>query len=421
MAKSVARLSPMLVKSIKEPGYYCDGAGLYLQVSASLSKSWVLRYTVDGKKREMGLGAVTTVALADAREKARQWRLTLLDGQDPIEARRAKDRDKKLATAKQRTFDQCAAEYLTSHGSKWKNAKHAQQWENTLKVHASPIFGAALVADVDKALILRAVEPIWTSKTETATRLLQRVRTVLEWSASMDYRPSIDSGLWSEIRRVLPSAAAIKKQTSEHFAACPYREVFSAIATVKASTAAATTARLLEFVILTACRSGEGRGMTWGEVDLDGQRWTIPAARMKAGREHRIPLSDRAIELLLAERTAQGYINGKPPVDALVFPSVRGKVPSDMILTMLLRRLNIPYTAHGFRSTFRDWCAEQTNYPREICEAALAHSVRDQTEEAYFRSDMFEKRRELMQTWATYCTTEPVDSAQVIPILKNRA
>ncbi|UIN23497.1 tyrosine-type recombinase/integrase [Herbaspirillum frisingense] len=376
----------------KEPGYYCDGDGLYLQVSKSGSKSWVLRYRLNGKSREMGLGSLTVFSLAEARERCRMYRQMLVDGVDPISSRQAAREQNIQATANRRTFAECALEYQRLHADGWKNVKHANQWINTLTMYAFPVFGKKDVSLVNKADVLKVLEPIWAVKTETASRVRQRIRAVLDWSAARDYRVNHDPHLWEQINRALPSVKALKK--TSHFASCPYAQIASVIQNLQTATASPQLKGALEFIILTAARSGEVRGAVWAEIDFAMKRWTIPAERMKSAREHRVPLSTRAIAILEAQKERS---NGD-----LIFPSDKGKAFSDMAFTMLVRRLNYDFTVHGFRSTFRDWSAEQTAFPREVCEAALAHVTKDATEAAYFRSDLFEKRRQLMDAWATY-------------------
>jgi integrase len=350
----------------------------------------------------MGIGSIVTYSLAEARDQARKCRQQLDAGIDPIEHRNNERAQLKLATSQRRTFAQCAVEYHRLHADGWKNAKHADQWINTLTTYAYPIFGDRDVSDVSKADVLSALEPIWTSKPETASRVRQRIRAVLDWAAARDYRQGHDPHLWDQISRALPKTKDIKK--SSHFAACKYMDIAAAIESVAAANVGDSVKAAMEFIILTACRSGEARGATWAEIDLVDAKWVIPAGRMKAGKEHRVPLSPRIIEIL---KTQQGRHA------ELVFPSDKGKPYSDMTFTMALRRLGLEFTVHGFRSTFRDWAAEQTAYPREVCEAALAHvSSKDATEAAYFRSDLFEKRREMMVAWATFCATRREESPQ---------
>jgi integrase len=417
--RQTERLTAVAVNAKKERGYYADGNGLYLQVGKphevdgkrkTGSKSWVFRFTLHGKAREMGLGSITTYSLAEARDQARKCRQQLDAGIDPINSRDNERAQLKLITAQRRTFSQCAAEYHRLHADGWKNAKHADQWINTLTTYAYPIFGERDVSDVSKADVLRALEPIWATKPETASRVRQRIRAVLDWAAARDYRHSHDPHLWDQISRALPKTKDIKK--TSHFAACPYTKVNATLASIADTNVGHGVKAAIEFIILTACRSGEARDATWAEIDFEEAKWVIPAARMKAGKEHRVPLSTRAIEVLKTQRGRH---------EELIFPSDKGKPYSDMTFTMALRRLGHEFTVHGFRSTFRDWAAEQTAYPREVCEAALAHvSGKDATEAAYFRSDLFEKRREMMEEWAIYCATqreEPARDAATSPRL----
>lgn len=391
------RLSAVGIKAKNEPGYYADGDGLYLQVSASGSKSWILRFMLNKRSRDMGLGSTSTYTLAEAREKARKYRQMLDDGIDPIEHRKTEREANLIVTAQRRTFEECAHEYQKLHAGGWKNIKHASQWVNTLSTYAFPEFGKKDVSDVSKADILRAIEPIWATKPETASRVRQRIRAVLDWSAARDYRRGHDPHLWDQISRSLPKTKDMKK--ANHHAACPYAGIYSALQSINNSNAGNTVKHAFEFLILTAARSGEMRGAAWSEIDMENKRWTIPGERMKAGKEHRVPLSPRALAIIEAQRGIDSV---------LIFANDKGKQYSDMTFTMALRRLGHEFTVHGFRSTFRDWSAEQTAFPREVCEAALAHAGKDATEAAYFRSDLFEKRRQLMETWATYCATPKI-------------
>jgi integrase len=404
------RLSAVTVNKEKSPGYYPDGAGLYLQISESGSKSWVLRFMLNKRAREMGLGSLSDRTLAEARERAKEYRQLVDQGIDPIEYRKLERERNIQASMQRKTFEQCAIEYRDLHASGWKNAKHAAQWINTLTAYAFPIFGKKDISSVNKADILKALEPIWTSKPETASRVRQRIRAVLDWAAARDYRTGHDPQIWDQVSRSLPKTKDIKKVT--HFEACPYPMVYSALQSIAHSGASDTVKFAILFTVLTAARSGEVRGAAWSEIDFHGKRWVIPAERMKAGKEHRIPLSDRALEILRIMKKVTGKSD-------LVFPSDKNKQYSDMTFTMLIRRLGHTFTIHGFRSTFRDWAAEQTAFPREVCEAALAHSTKDDTEAAYFRSDLFEKRRQLMEAWATYCAMEK-PASEVVLINKGR-
>ena len=410
MARKVERLDALTVKRLEKPGYHADGAGLYLQVSPTGSKSWVLRYALAGKEREMGLGSYTTFTLAEARQRAKAQRKRLADGIDPIEAKRASDLAQRLADANVITFDTAAAKFIKANASGWRNAKHGDQWRNTLETYASPIIGDVPVAGVSTAMVLRILTPIWETKTETATRVRGRIEKVLDWAKVQGYRTGDNPAAWrGHLSEALPKPS--KVATIDHHAALPYLDVGAFMQVLRDKPGMA--ARALEFVILTACRTGEAIGATWGEIDLDAEIWTIPAARMKAGREHRVPLSDAAVKLLRD-------VNPGSPSEP-VFAGPKGKPLSNMACLALLRRMGRDrITAHGFRSTFRDWCAEQTNYPRDVAEMALAHSIADKTEAAYRRGDLLEKRRALMSEWAAYCAAARVPGA-VVPIRKNAA
>jgi len=406
MARLIDKLTPLGVSKATKPGYYGDGAGLWLQVSATGSKSWIFRFTLAGKQREMGLGPVHTVSLADARAKAKECRLILLEGKDPLETRKATKLVEALERAKMMTFDQCAAAYIAAHRSGWKNPKHASQWENTLATYASPVIGKMPVALVDTALVVKVLSPIWQTKTETATRLRGRIESVLDWATVSKYRQGDNPARWrGHLDNLLADPGRSKR--TEHHAALPWQEVGAFMAALRKQEGIA--AKAVELAILTACRSGEVRLAAWAEFDLDAALWVIPAERMKAKREHRVPLSAAALALL----------RSLPRGGDLVFPGVKsGKPLSDMSLTAVLRRMNRgDITVHGFRSTFRDWCAESVanSFPREVCEHALAHSLPDKVEAAYRRGDLIEKRTLLMQAWADYCNTIPT-AAAVTPI-----
>lgn len=399
----------MAVSRAKEAGYYGDGAGLYLQVSKSGTKSWIFRYTLAKKQREMGLGPLHTVTLAQAREKAKACRASLLEGVDPLEVRNAAKLDAALERAKTVTFDHCAEQYIAAHRGSWKNAKHAAQWESTIGTYASPIIGNLPVAEVDTSLVVKVLQQIWQTKTETATRLRSRIENILDWATVSKFRTGENPARW---RGHLDNLLADPNKVSrvEHHAALPWQEVGAFMADLRQREGVA--ARAVEFTILTAGRSGEVRGARWDEIDLDGAVWTVPAARMKAGREHRVPLSTSALALLKA----------MPDVGDYVFPGQRhASMLSDMSLTAVLRRMGrSDITVHGFRSTFRDWCAESVgnSFPREVCEHALAHSLPDKVEAAYRRGDLIEKRKVLMQVWADYCSKQPV-VADVMPFRRD--
>lgn len=379
----------------RTPGYYGDGAGLYLQVSSSGTKSWIFRYTIAKKQREMGLGALHTVSLSEAREKAKSCRATLLDGVDPLDERDAAKLGAALERAKTVTFDHCASEYIAAHRGSWKNRKHEVQWTNSLRNYASPVIGILPVALIDTALVMKVLQPIWQTKTETATRVRSRIENILDWATVSKFRVGENPARWKgHLENLLADPGKVAKV--EHYAALPWEEIGDFM--VKLRKCGGTAARALEFAILTAGRSGEIRGALWSEIDLDAAVWTVPKERMKGNREHRVPLSSAAMALLKA----------MPSVGDYVFQGQRkGSVLSDMSLTAVLRRMGrSDVTVHGFRSTFRDWCAESVgnSFPREVCEHALAHSLPDKVEAAYRRGDLIERRKVLMQVWADYCS-----------------
>ena len=408
MARQIHRLTSDFVAAVAQPGRYPDGGGLYLQVGPTGSKSWLLRYMSAGKSREMGLGPLSTVTLAEARKRAKQHKLKLLDGIDPIAEREAKRRAEKLKAALATTFDECAEAYIKAHQGGWRNAKHAEQWRSTLAVYASPVFGSLPVQAVDTAQVMKALEPIWVEKTETANRVRGRIEKVLDWAKVRGYRDGENPARWrGHLDKLLPARRKVQKV--EHFAALPYAEMGEFMRALRAQEGNATLA--LELVILTACRTSEVVNARWAEFDLEGKVWTIPGERMKSGREHRVPLSDAAVAVL---RTMQARAEG----DYVFAGGKTNKPLSSMAMLVLLKRMGRgDLTVHGFRSTFRDWAAEMTNFPREVAEMALAHAVKDQTEAAYRRGDLFEKRRKLMQAWAEYCGRE---GAKVTPISAGR-
>ena len=398
MARLIEKLTPLGVSKKQTPGHYGDGGGLWLQISKFKSKNWVFRYTLHGTRREMGLGATHTVSLAEARQKAKECRLTLLDGKDPIEVRETTTLAEALRRAKMMTFDQCAAAYIETHRSSWKNAKHISQWENTIQVYASPVIGKLPVTSVDTDLVVKILNPIWQTKTETATRLRGRIESVLDWATTSKFRQGDNPARWrGHLENLLSNPNKVAKV--KHHPALPWQELGKFMVDLREREGVA--ARAVELAILTATRSGEVRNATWAEFDAGV--WVIPAARMKMGREHRIPLPTAAVELL----------EKMPRLGDLVFPGTKKDKPlSDMSLTAVLRRMERnDITVHGFRSSFRDWCSESVanSFPREVCEHALAHSLPDKIEAAYRRGDLIEKRALLMQAWSDYCATiQPV-------------
>lgn len=404
------QLTDLAVRGKKEPGYYLDGRGLYLQVARGGSRSWLLRYTMRGKTREMGLGSLQDFGVARARERAQQARLLLAEGIDPIDHRAAQLSERVAAEALLEqasvTFEACAREYHVAHAGNWKNAKHASQWINTMTQYVFPKFGSLPVKAVGKPEILKAIAPLWNTKAETASRLLQRIRTAINYGAAKDYCPGLDSEFWNQVKLALGANDRARKV--EHHASCPYPQVGALLHKVWASSATPMVKLAFEFIVLTGARSGEVRGALWSEFDSNFEQWAIHGDRMKSGRGHRVPLPTKARgvlkEALRLKELSAPEDPGKAS-SALVFPNPGGKAYSDMVFTQLLRRLGQPYTMHGFRSSFRTWGMEATQYPDEMLEFALAHVVGDQTVRAYARSDMVARRRQLMEDWAAYLRT----------------
>ena len=408
MARGIQKLSALKVGRIKAPGYSSDGAGLWLQTSASGAKSWIFRFMLNGRAREMGLGPLHTVGLADARVKAGDARKLLLEGLDPIEARNAAQRMSKLAAAKAITFDDASKSYIATHRAGWKNAKHISQWESTLKTYASPAFGALPISDIDTGMVMKCLESIWATKTETASRVRGRIESILDWATVRGYRTGDNPARWKgHLDHLLPARTDVQKV--EHHPALSYSEIGNFFAALREQEGIA--AKALEFTILTAARTGEVIGTQWDEIDFDEKIWTIPETRMKAKREHRVPLCPRAFAIVKELRNV--------PVETFVFRGRReGSSLSNMAMLELLKRMGRgDLTVHGFRSTFRDWAAERTNYPRDVAEMALAHAVGDKVEAAYRRGDLFDKRRRMMQEWQKFCETPTQGkTAEVVPL-----
>ncbi|MCB1634655.1 MAG: integrase arm-type DNA-binding domain-containing protein [Xanthomonadales bacterium] len=408
MARAVNRLSDMVVKKAGR-GMHADGGGLVLQVKNG-GRSWLFRYRdrVTAKVREMGLGSVVSVPLKEARRLAADCRLALAEGRDPLAEKQA--RKDALAAAIRVTFAECAGRYIDAHKAGWRNAKHGQQWQNTLTTHAKAIMPLP-VASIETAHVVGLLEPIWTTKTETATRVRQRIEAVLDWATTRGYRSGENPArLRGHLENLLPKARKVKRV--QHMAAMPYAEVPTFLADLRKRPS--LSARALEFIVLTAARASEAVGATWAEVDLDSAVWTVPAERMKAGREHRVALSDAAATLLRDLRPD----DAKP--DQHVFLGARkGKAMTIAApLRMLQRDMSKPgLTVHGFRSSFRDWAADRTAFDRRTIEASLAHQVKDPTEAAYQRSDVLVKRSKLMQAWADYLA-KPAKACEVVAIRK---
>jgi len=416
----IGKLKALNVARTKTPGMYGDGGGLWLQVTNAGAKSWILRYWVAqrdpttgtvvrdkqtnkmlGRTREMGLGSCTIVSLEEARDQAREYRRLLRsEGIDPLDARAKAREQAALEKAKALTFKEAAEAYIAAQRAGWKNEKHAAQWPATLETYAYPIIGALSVQAIDTALVTKVLEPIWTTKPETAARLRGRIEAVLDWTSVRGFRNGDNPARWrGHLSKLLPSRNKVRK--IKHHAALPYPELPVFLASLRAQEGIA--ARALEFTILTAARTNETIGATPTEVGTREKLWTVPSNRMKAGKEHRVPLAGPAVAIVEAMGPLQGT-NRK-----FIFAGRRPDKPlSNMAMTAVLRRMGRGgITVHGFRSTFRDWAAERTNFPNEVVEMALAHAVGDKVEAAYRRGDLFDKRRKLMDAWAAFCASKP--------------
>ena len=381
----MGRLTPMQIRNLKEPGRYSDGDGLFLELSGPNKGNWQLRATVNGRRRDIGLGSLALVSLKEARDAAFELRRDIQRGIDPVAERKRR----KLEIL---TFKAAALRVHAEQKASWKNGKHQDQWITTLENYAFPVLGSRLVNDIEGPLIREVLQPIWLTKPETARRVKQRIGVVLDWAYASGMRPT--EAPMRSVSRVLPR----QPKKDGHFAAMPYDAVPAFMEHLHARLSVPRLA--LEFLILTAARSGEVRGAKWDEIDLEASLWTVPASRMKVGKEHIVPLSTAAINVL--ERARQYHA----PCSNLLFPGRDVRRPlSDMTLLKILRYAELPYTVHGFRSAFRDWAAEQTSYPGEVAEAALAHTVANKVEAAYRRTNYLDKRRELMTDWAAYCTS----------------
>ena len=409
MAKKAKVMGALEVSALKAPGFHNVGgvAGLYLQVFESSARSWILRIKVGAKRRDMGLGGFPDVSLAQAREKAKEKRDVVSEGGDPIEKRRAARSAQMAAQAAAVSFKFCALAYIDTHEAGWRNAKHGQQWRNTLETYAYPVMGDVLVRDVALPQVMKVLEPIWKTKTETASRVRGRIESVLDWATSRGYRDGLNPARWKgHLDALLPEPGKVSRTV--HHAALSLGEMGDFMQALRLREGMG--ARALEFSILTAARSGETRGATWAEIDESAALWIIPGTRMKSGAEHRVPLSEAAVALLKSIPRMAGT--------DLIFYAPRGGMLSDMSLTAVTRRMDAACVPHGFRSTFRDWCAERTNYPRDLAEMALAHTIGDKVEAAYRRGDMLEKRRRMMAEWAAFCARPEPKNGEVIPMHK---
>ena len=396
MARVLNRLGTKAIENAKDGKRLADGGGLYLQVRGT-SKVWVFRYRdrATGKEHDMGIGPTHAVSLARARELAAHHRGLIAVGTDPLHNRRALENAEKAALARRLTFAQCAEKYIAAHRAGWRNAKHAGQWTSTLATYAEPI-NAEPVALVDTGMVMRCIEPHWATKAETMTRVRQRIEAILDWATVRGYRDGNNPARWKgHLDALLPRRS--KVQTIAHRPALAFADMHAFMVELRQRQGLA--ARALELQVLTATRPGEAAGAQWSEIDLDAATWTIPAARMKAAREHRIPLAPAAVALLrtLATTGTEGH----------VFPGVKGRSITTAAPMKLLSELRPGVTAHGFRSTFRDWAGETTAHPREVIEHALSHQLKDKAEAAYSRGDLLRRRELLMVDWSSYIDTAP--------------
>ncbi|WP_309960018.1 phage integrase central domain-containing protein [Caballeronia sp. LZ001] len=431
MPKIAKELGALAVSRLTEPGFYSVGkvAGLALNVSPTGSRSWILRAMVGGKRRDIGLGAYPAVSLKDAHEKAQAKKDEIVSGIDPVLARKEAASRLRAAQAVEVTFEEAAKRYMNAKAAGWKNAKHRDQWKNTLAEYAYPVIGKMLVRHIHKEHVFQVLEPIWTTKTETASRLRGRIANVLDWAKASGFREGDNPAEWrGNLKHRLSAPSETKGGRNQP--ALPFERAAEFMIALKDMSGSA--ARCLEFAILTATRSGEARGATWTEINLKDRVWTIPEGRMKAKKEHRVPLSPAAIELL----------NAMPRFDDcdLVFPSPTLKLLSDMTLLAVIKRMNgvakikpgheapkpvwfdpkngDAVVPHGFRSTFRDWVADLTAYPNHVAEMALAHTIGDAVEKSYRRGDLFDKRRHMMDAWAEFLS-KPYSEGVVIPIQRS--
>jgi integrase len=394
VTRTLNRLSALKVARAKQPGMYADGGGLYLRVAEGGSKQWVFRYAVGTRDRDMGLGPVHTLMLPEAREKAREARLLRLEGIDPIEAKRARMAALKAADARAMTFKQCAEGFIKDNETSWTSARHRQEWVGSLVRLVYPTLGSLPVAAIDTPLVLKVLKPIWEKTPETASRVRGRIENVLGWATVHHYRAGDNPARWGGLlEHALPARSKIAKV--EHHAALPYAEIGAFVAKLRQDSGVA--AACLQFITLTAARLDEARSATWDEIDLPNRIWIVPARRMKADKEHRVPLSAGAIvilkqmqEIRQSDYVFPGRLEGRPIGDNTIWQLAKEAAGSDI-------------TIHGLRSSFRDWAAERTSFPREVADMALAHAIPNAVERAYRRSDLFEKRRKLMETWAEFC------------------
>lgn len=408
--RQLHKLNALKVSKETTPGYYADGGGLYLQISASGSRSWIYRFSLARRAREMGLGPVSAISLAEARALAAQCRKLVSEGTDPIEARNSERERAMLEDADSLTFKKAATDYIANNRASWKNAKHAQQWTNTLTTYAYPVIGAVDVRNVDTSMIVRVLQPIWATKTETASRVRGRIESVIDYAKALGKRSGENPARWrGHLDKIFPAEGKVHK--IRHHPALPYAQLPGFLRELRQRSG--TSARALELTILTCARTTEVLDVQPGEFQLNAKLWIVPAERMKAKREHRVPLGERALALIQ-------HAIAQPREGKYLFPGERkGRPLSNMAMLNLLERMGYPdITVHGFRSTFRDWMADCTEYPDSLGDMALAHVIADKTDAAYRRGDMLERRRRMMEDWERFCNGE---TAAVLPFTGGKA
>jgi integrase len=412
MARERGKLTAFEVERKKQLGRFNDGGGLYLQVTSPSARSWLFRYRSHGHlsrngkplTREMGLGSLSVVSLHEARECAAKHRQALRNGVDPLEQERANRERAHLAAAKSITFREAAEGCIAAHRASWRNAQHAEQWSSSLATHVMPTLGHLSVASIDTTLVLQVIEPIWLTTTETASRIRGRIERILDWAKVRGYRSGENPARWKgHLDQLLPKKSKVAK--IQNLAALPYSQIAELMAELQRHDA--ISAHALQFLILTAARSGEVRNAKWPEIDETARVWTIPPEKMKGGREHRVPLSARALAVLAHMRSVRR--------NDYVFPGHSRANLSHMAMIMLLRSMGHDITAHGFRASFKTWTSDKTSFSRELVESALAHINGDKTEDAYNRTDLLQKRARLMAAWADYCG-RPQKQADVVQL-----
>ena len=405
MARMLYRLTDKIVRNLAAPGNHADGGGLYLQISKAGARSWIYRFSIRKRTRDMGLGPVRFVALAEARAKATDCRALVAKGVDPIEqAKGERKAHEEPAEPAAPTFRDFAESYIDAHAGTWRSAKRAGQWRATLASYAYPVIGDMSLSAIDTPDILRVLEPIWASKSETASRVRGRIERILAAASVRGLRPATSPAAWAgHLREALP-----KRQKSTPFTALPYANIPAFMAALREREGVGASA--LEFAILTAARSGEARGAKWSEIDEAAKIWTVPGERMKAGRPHVVPLSDRALEVLDVMKPLRDLAGG------FIFPGIKhGRSLSDM--TAVIHAMGFDVTAHGFRASFKTWAEQETNHANVVIEASLAHHIGDKAEQAYMRGDRLVKRRALMDEWGAWCTSAPVET--VVPMQRS--